>query len=394
MLNIIRRILQEEVEMKEMGMKLNKLQQLQPSNYLLQSLKQKQSRSYRTTSERAKSDAQQLNSLVPELYQSLKDLDWTEIGMNKNPNEHYYLELPKHIMDLFKLVSKLYIRIPPIYYRLIDNVDKVKKLYEDYQRYIKNEDINMYLEQNRNRTHFPDGLPQSLLGYKLGYKMYRKLIDDLWFIQSQDNASKEVQDIYRQLLQQTDLNCAVTKTSILIMRRDLTKQDKLKVLSEFILQKYEYSDSTKLKIQRDIILDGPLLRELGGERRLQQLMDKIGEYSQNSKRLSYKNGDPLEYDYNYDYTQEEEEVVSQNDNKDDDEECEPCEYCDGDGQISCEYCDGEGQFVCEDCEGSGNDDEGNECGGCDGSGYIDCQDCDGRGSTDCTHCDSSGCANN
>jgi hypothetical protein len=61
MLNIIRRILQEEAEMKEMGMKLNKLQQLQPSNYLLQSLKQKQSRSYRTTSERAKSDAQQLN---------------------------------------------------------------------------------------------------------------------------------------------------------------------------------------------------------------------------------------------------------------------------------------------------------------------------------------------
>ena len=40
-------------------------------------------------------------------------------------------------MDLFKLVSKLYIRIPAIYNRLIDNVDKVQKLHEDYQRYIK-----------------------------------------------------------------------------------------------------------------------------------------------------------------------------------------------------------------------------------------------------------------
>ena len=104
MLNIIRRILQEEAEMKEMGMKLNKLQQLQPSNYLLQSLKQKQSRSSITKSERAKSDAQQLNSLVPELYQSLKHLDWTQIGMNKNPNEHYYLELPK-ITTPFKTFS-------------------------------------------------------------------------------------------------------------------------------------------------------------------------------------------------------------------------------------------------------------------------------------------------
>jgi hypothetical protein len=271
-------------------------------------------------------------------------------------------------MDLFKLVSKLYIRIPTIYNRLIDNVDKVQKLHEDYQRYIKNEDINMYLEQNRNRTHFPDGLPQSLLGYKLGYKMYRKLIDDLWFIQSQDNASKEVQDIYRQLLQQTDLNCAVTKTSILIMRRDLTKQDKLKVLSEFILQKYEYSDSTKLKIQRDIILDGPLLRELGGERRLQQLMDKIGEYSQNSRRLSYKNGDPLEYDYNYDYTQEEEEVVSQNDDgEDEEEETRQCEYCNGDGETECPECSGEGNI------------DGEECEYCGGSGFIDCGDCGGSG---------------
>lgn len=393
MLNLIRRILQEEAEMKEMGMRINKLKQLQPSNYLLQSLKQKESRSVISKKEKAKSDAEQINSLMPELTQSLKNLSWDEIGMDVNPNGHYYLKLPKHILELYKLITKLYKRVPTEYERLIDNVERVKRIYLDWDLTLSNEDVNMYLEKNRNRTHFPDGLPQSLLGYNLGYKMYRKLIDDLWFIQSQENASKEVQGIYRQLLQQTDLNCVVTKNTILIMRRDLTKEDKIKILSEYIFQCYEFSDRDFLKIQKDIILDGPLLRELG-ERRVQALNTKIAEYSQNVSRRAFESS-PFDVDYNYD--ENEIKQYSSNSRKDDSEEdndgeCKPCSHCEGEGQTECEYCYGEGQFECEDCEGSGNDDEGNQCGGCDGSGYVDCEDCNGRGYDDCRYCDSSGCA--
>jgi hypothetical protein len=399
MLNLIRRILQEEAEMKEMGMRINKLKQLQPSNYLLQSLKQKQSRSVISKREKAKSDAEQINSLMPELTQSLKNLSWDEINMELYPNGHYYLKLPKHILELYKLITKLYKRIPSEYQRLIDNVERVKRIYLDWDLTLSNEDVNMYLEKNRNRTHFPEGLPQSLLGYNLGYKMYRKLIDDLWFIQSQENASKEVQGIYRQLLQQTDLNCVVTKNTILIMRRDLTKEDKIKILSEYIFQCYEFSDRDFLKIQKDIILDGPLLRELG-ERRVQALNTKIAEYSQNYTRRAFDNS-PFDVDYTYDenelkqYGSKNRKDDSEDDSEEDnDGECIPCSHCEGEGQTECEYCFGEGQFECEDCEGSGNDDEGNQCGGCDGSGYVDCEDCDGRGYDDCRYCDSSGCANN
>ena len=369
MLNLIRRILQEEAEMKEMGMKINKLQQLQPSNYLLKSLKQKQSRAYRSTSDKAKADAEQLNSLVPELYESLRNLDWSEISMNKDPNGHFYLKFPKHIMDLFKLISKIYVRIPDRYDRLIDNVDKVRSLNSDYISTIKTGQINMYVERGKNRTHFPDGLPQSLLGYRLGYKMYRKLIDDLWFVQSQENASKEVQEIYRQLLQQTDLNCVVTKNTILIMRRDLTKEDKIKILSEYLYQAYEFTDKDRLKIQKDIILDGPLLRELGGERKLQQLMDRITEYSIKVGRLSYKQGDPLEYDYPYDPNEEKEVTPRSNYNKDNEDNEE-----DDESEESCDYCGGEGRAECSSCSG-----DGYECFDCDSTGYVDCPECNGSG---------------
>lgn len=351
MLNLIRRILQEEAEMKEMGMRINKLKQLQPSNYLLQSLKQKQSRSAISKKEKAKSDAEQINSLMPELTQSLKNLSWDEIEMDLNPNGHYYLKLPKHILELYKLITKLYKRVPTEYERLIDNVERVKRIYLDWDITLSKEDVNMYLEKNRNRTHFPEGLPQSLLGYNLGYKMYRKLVDDLWFIQSQENATSEVQGIYRQLLQQTDLNCVVTKNTILIMRRDLTKEDKIKILSEFIFQCYEFSDRDFLKIQKDIILDGPLLRELG-ERRVQSLNTKIAEYSQNTSRRAFESS-PFDVDYTYD----------ENDNK---------QY--GSKNRKCGECQGEKEVTCDECQGEGNID-GEECETCVGTGFVDCSSC-------------------
>jgi len=143
------------------------------------------------------------------------------------------------------------------------------------------------------------------------------------------------------------------------MRRDLTKEDKIKILSEYLYQAYEFTDKDRLKIQKDIILDGPLLRELGGERKVQQLMDRITEYSIKVGRLSYKLGDPLEYDYTYD-PNEDEKVLPGKDKNDESEE--NCDYCNGEGQIECEHCDGE-----DDCEY------------CDNTGYVVCGHCDGSG---------------
>lgn len=297
--NLIKQLLREELEMKEMGLKINKLKELQPSNYLLQSLKQKESRRAKTIGEKSKYYADEVNRMYVELDEKLKSLSWSELNLSRHPNKHFYLKLPKDVIEYFKYISKYYELIDSEYYRLVNNVDKVYYLRQDYLRKIKPEDINMYIEEYRNRTHFPEGLPQSLLGYNLGYKMYRKLVDDLKFIQSEENATKEVQAIYRKLLEQTDLNVILNKHNILIMRRDLSKDEKLKIVSEFIYQFYLYVPRNRPGVlQKDIILDGPLFRELNPNK-LEKLNNDIFEYSRfNGDRKPFSDS-PLKTDFTY-----------------------------------------------------------------------------------------------
>lgn len=295
---LIKKILQEEVEMKEMGLKINKLKELQPSNYLVQSLKK--TRSAKSIEEKSKFYSSEVNRLFVEFTERLKSLDWRELTLKRNANGHFYLFLPKYILDYVKLIVKYYDLIDFKFYYLINDIEKIYELKDDFRKKIKNNEINMYIEDYRNRTHFPEGLPKSLLGYNLGYKMYRKLLDDLKFIQSEENASKEVQAIYRKLLEQTDINVILSKNSILLLRRDLTKDEKLKIVSEFIFQYYKSNSHNRpCKLQKDIIFDGPLLRELNPNK-MEELNRKIFNFSNDKQgqRLPYTLS-PLKTEYTY-----------------------------------------------------------------------------------------------
>ena len=161
--------------MTEMGMKIEKLKGFQPQNYLVKSLKDK-AKSHKV---KEKDWALQLNSLYKDIVQSLSNLQWHELKLTLI-NGHYYLILPSYIKTKIKKLTYLYDKVGyGPYKHLIEPLDKIYKMQSDYTLYIENDEINMYTEDFKNRTHFPMGLPASLLGFNLGYKMYRKLLDKL-----------------------------------------------------------------------------------------------------------------------------------------------------------------------------------------------------------------------
>jgi hypothetical protein len=80
---------------------------------------------------------------------------------------------------------------------------------------------------------------------------------------------------------------------------------------------------------------------------------------------------------------------------------EPCDNCDGTGEVECNRCDNTGSNDCEYCDGTGQDEEGDECSSCEGtgkescnycygSGYESCDWCGGDGEITCSDCDGAG----
>jgi len=65
-----------------------------------------------------------------------------------------------------------------------------------------------------------------------------------------------------------------------------------------------------------------------------------------------------------------------------DGDSDPCEGCDGEGDVECDECSGSGKIGCEACGGDGEVDEA-ECDECDGEGEVRCDECGETGRRQC-----------
>lgn len=69
---------------------------------------------------------------------------------------------------------------------------------------------------------------------------------------------------------------------------------------------------------------------------------------------------------------------------------EPCDNCDGTGEVECRECDGSGELDCDYCDGSGMYEDGEECDMCEGAGRITCGNCNGHTTESCNYCGGDG----
>lgn len=67
-----------------------------------------------------------------------------------------------------------------------------------------------------------------------------------------------------------------------------------------------------------------------------------------------------------------------------------CEYCDGSGRVSCDNCNYNGRVDCPTCDGTGDDSEGEPCDDCQGNGDVYCDECGGDGDVRCDECGGDG----
>ena len=148
--------------------------------------------------------------------------------------------------------------------------------------------IEIHTEGGLNRTHFPKGLPKSLLGYNLGFKIYRKLLNFLGFMQSEENATKDVQEIYRKLLQIPSINAVVYKDSVLLLEDGLSKDEVIDIVRDSIYERYlTKASSRKLVLNRSIIVSSKLLKMIG-ETRLLNMMYELFYTAKKEKRVPFE----------------------------------------------------------------------------------------------------------
>lgn len=286
MRDLIKKIIREETEIKEMGINLRKLQASQPKNYLVKSLKDKEEGQWLRAA--LKEMSEECNELYSQIDESLKNISWEEIELHEQ-GKFFYIVLPSEI-------RKKMLELTETYEELAENnytnglvpLNKIKQMAEDYREFIEPIWIYMYIDQPRNRTHFPKGLPKSLLGYNLGVKIYRKLLNVLGFMQSEQNASKDVQEVYRKLLQMREINAVVYKDSVLLLEDGLSKDEVIDIVTDSIYERYlTKASKKKLVLNRSIIVSSKLLK-LIGETRLLNMMYELFYTAKKEKRIPFE----------------------------------------------------------------------------------------------------------
>jgi hypothetical protein len=273
MRDLIKKIIREEAEVKEMGLSMRKVRASQPKNYLVKSLIDKE-KSEESRSE-LKKMVKKCNNLYSEIDSELRNIKWEDINFYE-PNKFFYVMLPKNITNKMKEMTELYEELNKNgYTNGLNPLSKIAQMAADYREFIETIWIYMYTDQPRNRTHFPVGLPKSLLGYNLGVKIYRSLLHKLGFIQSAENATNAVQEVFRRLLEMPDVNAVVYNDTVLLIEDGLPKSKVIEIVTDSIYERYLTKKNTrKLVLNRSIIVSSKLLK-LIGETRLLNMMYEL-----------------------------------------------------------------------------------------------------------------------
>ena len=292
MRDLIFKFLREEAEMVEMGIKVSRLKSLQPKQYLVKTTKKEQKAA--EEKKRLKTITDKVNQLFAQISDDLKNLNWEDISLFQK-GMFYHVILPSKIKTKMRRLADFYGElVENDYTNLVSPREKIEQFYDDYFDFLEDDFIYTYVDAPRNRTHFPKGLPKTLLGYNIGIKIYKQMLNTLGFIQSEPNATKEVQAIYRKLIESPDVNCVIYKDLVLLMKKSLTKDEKIKIVGESIFERYQNRPtSKKLVINQSIVLDSNLMREIG-EKRLQSMIDDIYYYSKENFRVPFED---MDFDY-------------------------------------------------------------------------------------------------
>lgn len=286
MRGLIQQILREEAEVKEMGIDIGKIKASQPKNYLVKSLKKRQEIS--KEKEDAKKEIQTINKLYPQIVEGLTNIKWEDIELQEHKN-FFYIVFPKKLEKKMEKLRDSYGKLLEVQYFVgLKEETKIAQLYEDFTKFVEPIYIYMYLDYPRNRTHFPKGLPKSFLGYNLGVKIYRKLLNTVKFIQSEENATSDVQEIYRKLMKMPDINTIVYKDQTLLIEDGIPKSQVIEIVSDSIYERYlNRPTAKKLVLNRSIIVNTKLLR-IVGETRLLNMMYEYYYSAKEGKKIPFE----------------------------------------------------------------------------------------------------------
>jgi len=150
---LIRFILKEESEMKEMGVKVSRLAKLQPKNYLVQRTKQAEKAS------KSKGKFLPYQEIFLQAISEIQNVRWEDLIFKQRSTDenHYDVYFPKDIEKKLKDAYKITKKYVDYTEREMD-----KRFYDFINNRVPNHEINIYMEENRNRTHFPDGVPSGM----------------------------------------------------------------------------------------------------------------------------------------------------------------------------------------------------------------------------------------
>jgi hypothetical protein len=246
---------------------------------------------------------------IAEIYQMFKDLRWQDIKwltVHKVRKGDTAIEVPLLPRALRSKINKAYQLNP----------GKMKAAFEMNSKSFNgtwNGDQlgtgrNIYMEvegiDEDQRTHFPDGIPTSLRGYKLGYKLYRSLLEKYKYLSSNTSGTTDKDRVWQSIispktdkrgrLTEDDVHSILGKDFVFAMVKNISIRNKILFAKRYITSNVDADDITKKNFGMDDelkkILPNEVLADVDPkkkEEKLKQLRrERLLKYTPNGVKSS------------------------------------------------------------------------------------------------------------
>ena len=225
-------------------------------------------------------NTEKYHELLKQLINSLNELSWKDIDyvyLDEPGLNQYYPVFPANIVsrmkDIIKISSINFRYNIGTWYDIMDDLG-VTRMYNAIH-------FNLEKETHFNRSHFPDGgIPMSIRGIGLGYKLYRALIHKVGYMSSDSIGTLEKDRVWKSIISyksdDSDVHAIVGLTDWLVIDKSKFDLNIINIIDEFIEEKikYKYTIPNKFDIDNELInkLPDEILKKLSIEY-LEQLME-------------------------------------------------------------------------------------------------------------------------
>lgn len=180
--------------------------------------------SYLGKAHKKSADIKSAQESAKQVLDAIKNVRWQDLGIAHHDG-HYFIVLPPNIQDLIRAYREA-------------NPTQRDTMGTWFGLDGNHDGVYMNVDSGTNRSHFPGGIPEIMKGTGLGYKCYRRLLEQKTWLTSNTGGSNIKNHAWASMIKKRpdpdDVHAIVGPSNVLAMVKQLSPNRKIEIANNFI----------------------------------------------------------------------------------------------------------------------------------------------------------------